>query len=31
MYGWERISNFNLIEGEKLTNQVFKLDMTYRY
>ena len=31
MYGWERIHNFNLVGGENRTNQVFKVDVSYRY
>jgi hypothetical protein len=31
MYGWERINNFNLVAGLRQTNQVFKLDVSYRY
>jgi hypothetical protein len=31
MYGWERINNFNLVGGENRTNQIFKVDISYRY
>ena len=31
MYGWERINNFNLVGGEKQTNQIVKVDLSYRY
>ena len=31
MYGWERIDNFNLVGGAKQTNQVVKVDLSYRY
>jgi Capsule assembly protein Wzi len=31
MYGWERIGNFNLVDGAMQTNQVVKVDLTYRY
>ena len=31
MYGWERINNFNLVEGVARTNQLFKVDLSYRY
>lgn len=31
MYGWERISNFNLIGGLKQTNQIVKVDLSYKY
>ncbi|HEX2770250.1 MAG TPA: capsule assembly Wzi family protein [Geobacteraceae bacterium] len=31
MYGWERIHNMNLREGVRQTNQIFKLDLSYRY
>jgi hypothetical protein len=31
MYGWEKINNFNLVGGENRTNQVFKVDVSYRY
>ena len=31
MYGWERIDNFNLVGGVKQTNQLVKVDLTYRY
>ncbi|MGA2152233.1 MAG: capsule assembly Wzi family protein [Geobacteraceae bacterium] len=31
MYGWERIHNMNLMEGVRQTNQIFKLDLSYRY
>jgi hypothetical protein len=31
MYGWERIHNFNLVGGVNRTNQVFKVDVSYRY
>jgi len=31
MYGWERIHNLDLVAGEKRTNQIFRLDLSYRY
>ncbi len=31
MYGWERINNFNLVSDLQQTNQIFKVDVTYRY
>jgi capsule assembly protein Wzi len=31
MYGWERINNFNLVDGAKQTNQLVKVDLSYRY
>lgn len=31
MYGVERIDNFNLVAGENRTNQLFKVDISYRY
>jgi hypothetical protein len=31
MYGWERIHNFNLVDGIHQTNQLFKVDLSYRY
>jgi len=31
MYGWERINNFNLVGGVQQTNQVVKVDVSYRY
>lgn len=31
MYGWERINNLNLMAGVDQTNQIFKLDVSYRY
>jgi hypothetical protein len=31
MYGWERIHNMNLMAGVDRTNQIFKLDVSYRY
>lgn len=31
MYGWERINNFNLVGGVDRTNQLFKVDLSYRY
>nr|WP_232278929.1 capsule assembly Wzi family protein [Geotalea uraniireducens] len=31
MYGWERIHNFNLVGGAKQTNQLLKVDLSYRY
>ncbi len=31
MYGWERIKNFNLVGGIKQKNQLFKVDLSYRY
>jgi Capsule assembly protein Wzi len=30
-YGWERIHNLNLADGVKRTNQLFKMDLSYRY
>jgi Capsule assembly protein Wzi len=31
MYGWERVNNFNLVAGASQTNQVIKVDVSYRY
>ena len=31
LYGVERIHNFNLVGGVNRTNQLFKLDLSYRY
>jgi Capsule assembly protein Wzi len=31
MYGWERVNNFDLVGGVRQTNQVVRLDLTYRY
>ena len=31
VYGWERIDNFNLVGGVKQTNQLLKVDLSYRY
>lgn len=31
MYGWEHVNNFNLLPGAERTNQVFALDLSYRY
>ena len=31
LYGWERINNFNLVEGVNRTNQIVKFDVSYRY
>lgn len=31
MYGWEYVDNFNLVPGSTQTNQLFKLDLSYRY
>jgi hypothetical protein len=31
MYGWEDIHNLNLVGGENRTNQIFRLDISYRY
>jgi len=31
MYGWEKIDNFNLQLGVSKTNQIFKVDLSYRY
>lgn len=31
MYGIERINNFNLVEGDDRTNQILKMELTYRY
>ncbi|AJE03047.1 capsule assembly Wzi family protein [Geobacter pickeringii] len=31
MYGVERISNFNLVSGVNQTNQLLKVDLSYRY
>lgn len=31
MYGWERIHNRNLVAGADRTNQIFKLDVSYKY
>jgi hypothetical protein len=31
MYGWERIHNLNLVQGEDRTNQIVRIDINYRY
>ncbi len=31
MYGWEMIDNFNLVGGVRQTNQLLRLDLSYRY
>jgi hypothetical protein len=31
MYGWERVNNVNLVGGVNRTNQLVKIDLTYRY
>jgi hypothetical protein len=31
MYGWERINNVNLVGGINRTNQIVKVDLSYRY
>jgi hypothetical protein len=31
MYGWERIDNFNLVQGIHQINHLFKADLSYRY
>jgi hypothetical protein len=31
LYGIEKISNLNLMEGEKRTNQLFSIELRYRY
>ncbi len=31
LYGWEHIDNFNLVGGVTQTNQLFKVDLAYRY
>lgn len=31
MYGWEHVKNFDLVGGQQQTNQIFKVDLTYRY
>jgi len=31
MYGWERIHNMNLTGGNNRTNQIVKVDLSYRY
>ena len=31
MYGYERINNMNLVGGVKQNNQLFKVDLSYRY
>ncbi|WP_152609779.1 capsule assembly Wzi family protein [Geobacter sp. OR-1] len=31
MYGWERINNLNLVSGARRSNQLFGLDLSYRY
>jgi hypothetical protein len=31
MYGWEDIHNLNLVGGDNRTNQIFKVDISYRY
>jgi hypothetical protein len=31
MYGWEHIDNLNLVGGDDRNNQIFRLDISYRY
>ncbi len=31
MYGWERVNNVNLVGGIDRTNQIVKVDLSYRY
>ncbi len=31
MYGWEHINNINLVAGAEQTNQIVKVDLSYRY
>jgi hypothetical protein len=31
MYGWERIHNLNLVEGENRTNQLVTTALSYRF
>jgi hypothetical protein len=31
MYGWEHVNNVNLIGGAERTNQLFKVDLAYKY
>ena len=31
MYGWETIRNFNLVADDNRTNQLVRLDLSYRY
>jgi len=31
MYGWERVKNVDLVEGASRTNQVVRIDLSYRY
>lgn len=31
MYGWERIDNLNLVAGAHRVNQLFRMDLSYRY
>ena len=31
MYGWERIHNFNLVRGAQQTNQLVRVDISFRY
>jgi hypothetical protein len=31
MYGWEHIDNLNLVGGEDRNNQIFRMDISYRY
>lgn len=31
MYGWERINNLNLVEGDNRSNQLVRFDLRYRY
>ncbi|HEX9022998.1 MAG TPA: capsule assembly Wzi family protein, partial [Geobacteraceae bacterium] len=31
MYGWERVKNFDLVGGMNKTNQLVKVDLTYRF
>lgn len=31
MYGWERVNNFDLVQGVQQTNQIVKVDFSYKY
>lgn len=31
LYGWERVNNHNLVSGADRTNQLFKMELSYRY
>jgi len=31
MYGWEWIENFNMVGGADRTNQLFRVELAWRY